>query len=617
MKKILLCISLLLSLSIVVNAQVTLKAKMSKTVNDTSLYTDVGSAARGAWVANDIDGDGRPELIMTDYSGGGRVHVFESVGSDSVELVWSSPEQDAAIGGGDSPRCVRVGDLDGDGRQEIFFPTHNGIYVYEWDGVKGSGNFGTQPSQIINDVSCPGLNSAGANRIEAMWVGDLYGNGQQELVTVWNNNSAPDRLYLVVISASGNYNTDDSGFSSFELDYKLPFNAKLGGGQPIQAFVGQFDGTGNKDIIVHTWNHLNVFPVRVTGVKTFALPDTNQASGAYLNLMDVDGVALLGGTSTDIDNDGVDEVYLPVYFTSSSADPHNGQIYIVSYPKNGDLSKIDSSNGALISNSPSTELAGNSGFASVLFGGDWADMNNDGKKELYFGSSYPADVIELDYKGGDKMKMENWKSSILYSGESHIYSAIAYRDSMGVMDTIRTANKPFVSKVFAENMDFNNDGKPDILAPYQGLTDSISLSWKHYDGSQSKFIEDSTRKIPNPNIWYGRILEQSGATGIKSQELTFVTPENYKLEQNYPNPFNPSTTINFFLPISKNISFKVYDINGSEVKTLIDNQDYAKGNHHVVWDGTNNSGAKVASGTYFYQLKFGNFTKTMKMILLK
>lgn len=615
MKRMLLVTFILLGFSFSYS-QVSLVAKMSKVSTDTSIYKDVSSSARGSWVYKNIDGDGKTALLMTDYSGGGRVHVFKPVGKDSVELVWSSPRQATSIGGGNSPRCVRVSDLDGDGRPEIIFPTYNGIYIYEWDGVVGSGNFGTSPSQIINSQTCPGLPASGANRVEAMWVGDLYGDGGQELVTVWNNDTPSDRQYLVVIRASGSWDTNDPGFSGFNLDYILPFSSNLGGGQPIEAFVGDFNGQGKKSIIVHTWNHLNVFPVRVLGPQSFALPDTTKP-GAYLNLMDVDGVSLLGGVTTDIDNDGVDEVYLPVYFTSSSNDPHNGQIYIVSYPKGGDLSKIDSTDGSLISESPSATLAGNTGFASILFGGDWADLNGDGKKSLYFGSSTPADVIKLEYLGGGKMNPANWKSSIVYAGEPDIYSSISYQDSAGVKDTVRTTNQPFVSKLFAENMDFNGDGKPDILLPYQGLVDSISLSWKHFDSGTSSFITDSTKKIPNPKIWFGRILEYNGPTGIKAEDLTFVTPEDYKLEQNYPNPFNPTTTINFSLPITKRITLIIYDILGNKIKTLIDNESYAKGSHKITWDGTNNFGSKVASGNYVCQMRFGNFTKNIKMTLLK
>ena len=56
---------------------------------------------------------------------------------------------------------------------------------------------------------------------------------------------------------------------------------------------------------------------------------------------------------------------------------------------------------------------------------------------------------------------------------------------------------------------------------------------------------------------------------------------------------------------------------GQEVRTLINGQQYQPGTHQVVWDATNNSGQPVASGNYVYTLKFGNFTKTAKMTLLR
>ncbi|MBK7258381.1 MAG: T9SS type A sorting domain-containing protein [Ignavibacteriae bacterium] len=89
------------------------------------------------------------------------------------------------------------------------------------------------------------------------------------------------------------------------------------------------------------------------------------------------------------------------------------------------------------------------------------------------------------------------------------------------------------------------------------------------------------------------------------------------LEANYPNPFNPSTMIRFSLPAENKISLVVYDMLGREVKTLIGSQEMAKGAYQQEWDGTNNAGQGVASGSYVYTLKFGNFSKSQKMMLVR
>jgi len=96
-----------------------------------------------------------------------------------------------------------------------------------------------------------------------------------------------------------------------------------------------------------------------------------------------------------------------------------------------------------------------------------------------------------------------------------------------------------------------------------------------------------------------------------------VIPDDYKLENNYPNPFNPSTTINFTLPLQKKISLKIYDMLGKEVVTLIDNEIFEKGNSAVTWNGKNSNGVQVSSGNYIATLTYGNFSKSIKMTLLK
>lgn len=88
-------------------------------------------------------------------------------------------------------------------------------------------------------------------------------------------------------------------------------------------------------------------------------------------------------------------------------------------------------------------------------------------------------------------------------------------------------------------------------------------------------------------------------------------PSEFKLEQNYPNPFNPSTTISWQSPVGSHQTLKVFDLLGSEVTTLV-NEEKPAGNYEISFDAS-----YLTSGTYFYQLQIGNFVETKKMILLR
>ncbi|MFC1725742.1 FISUMP domain-containing protein [candidate division KSB1 bacterium] len=102
---------------------------------------------------------------------------------------------------------------------------------------------------------------------------------------------------------------------------------------------------------------------------------------------------------------------------------------------------------------------------------------------------------------------------------------------------------------------------------------------------------------------------------LKKSVLSAI-PDTYELFQNYPNPFNPETTIMFTLPKTANVKLEIYNIQGREIKSIL-NQTKPAGYHSVKWDGTNNNGVKVNSGVYVYRLQAGEFVETRKMILLK
>lgn len=96
-----------------------------------------------------------------------------------------------------------------------------------------------------------------------------------------------------------------------------------------------------------------------------------------------------------------------------------------------------------------------------------------------------------------------------------------------------------------------------------------------------------------------------------------VSPqESYELYPNYPNPFNTETEIRFYLPEDNHVMIKIYDINGQEIRTLV-NEQYFGGEHTIRWDGTDGNGNPVSKGFYLYQLKAGSFTKVEKMSLIR
>lgn len=96
---------------------------------------------------------------------------------------------------------------------------------------------------------------------------------------------------------------------------------------------------------------------------------------------------------------------------------------------------------------------------------------------------------------------------------------------------------------------------------------------------------------------------------------TVVT--NVQLAQNYPNPFNSNTQIQYNLPQLANVNLRVFDILGREVATLVSGEMQSLGQHVVNWNGRNNAGIGVATGTYVYRIEAGEFRDEKKMMLVK
>jgi hypothetical protein len=152
-------------------------------------------------------------------------------------------------------------------------------------------------------------------------------------------------------------------------------------------------------------------------------------------------------------------------------------------------------------------------------------------------------------------------------------------------------------------------------------TTDKGVSWSNFSGGAllSTYIVRALafKLSPDSTVYAG----VAGTTGFGVYEYSFIpvgveppgsnVPSSFALYQNYPNPFNPVTNIQYDIPKASNVSLKVYDMGGREISTLV-NESKQPGTYNISFDASN-----LSSGAYFYKLTAGDFTKTMKMILVK
>ena len=635
MKKTFLLFALVFLFVTTLQAQSSINAVNMATYNaysvataDTTIpyYKDLG--VRRVIVA-DADGDGTQEIISTDYSNGGRVHVMKYDGAGSLEVIWSSPISKTSSGS--TPRFPRVGDCDGDGNPEIIFE-QNGekrIVFYEWNGA----TWGTEPAfQITNDMfrAAGSLEDLRFTR-EVFQVYDFDQDGKSEIIAYGNS----PRKDIYVLGIEGTF----PGFASLVIEGGRPPVANgrnWVGGSQWSSTPADIDGDGKIEIINNHWNQCGMWAIQVNGPNSYTYPDTSKP-GVYNKYSPTgkDGVSYFGMAAADVNGDGRDEIAGTLY-------QDNFDMVLFAFTPADTTANLFSADPASIANrfgriATKTDLAALAGKTAAEF---WpcvkGDLNKDGKDEIYTGGGRGLNLIAVQYKGtGSLLDKNNYSANLVYKGEGggvfatikvyhgRIDTVISGVDTSYVLNPAITdttfEETPFTAYIFADGVDIDKDGNMEIVLSEQSVYDSTTVIEYQWSASTKSWERDNAagHKIVNTYRKTIRVLEYTGPTGLRDQEYNIVTPDDYKLENNYPNPFNPSTTINFTLPLQKKITLKIFDMLGREVATLINNEVYDKGNFKISWHGTNNNGAKVASGNYIATLTYGNYAKSIKMTLLK
>lgn len=199
--------------------------------------------------------------------------------------------------------------------------------------------------------------------------------------------------------------------------------------------------------------------------------------------------------------------------------------------------------------------------------------------------------------GSSAQRLPNGNTLVCSDNSGHFFE-VCPKDTSIVWEYINPLTSSGIKKIIVENYPMYNS----CFRAYRFTAD--------YPGLKGKDLTATTTITGRVPDYY---TPEEIVSSVKPGE---DTPVNSLLGQNYPNPFNPSTTITFEIDKDGQISIIIYDNEGNLVKNLIQGY-YTIGNYEFEWDGTDNSGKYVNSGTYFYSLQTSDKKETKKMVVIE
>ncbi len=505
----------------------------------------------------DFDGDGFGDFVVSSSYAGefcNGVYHYEAAGNDSLELKWVYTFYDLSCSY-DAYSSVAVGDIDGDGNQEILslvdtspgISGQKGFQVFEWS--PDSLSFLSQPTYTWD----MGLDSVW--EASQIYVEDLDNDSKEERVVSvmdgpWSQLGLGGTSRLMIFELESA--TDDS--ANFNIEYTDEVWSNWSG---YNISVGDLDNDGLKEIYTVGYEYFHLIIHESTGEDEYAYQTDFYISSELYER------ANQGIIVTDIDANGENEMICLTSGVNSLAGEllTPGSFFIASGV--GDVSSLSYSNFNLFSSY-------DGGLRQVAVG----DADGDGSLNIYLAGHYDEAVYDWEYGGGDPMDPNNY-----------VEKAIFMDDTTDNFTPGNDQGRVRVAKLFTGDVD--NDGSGDIVF------------------TSASFAADK------PHLY---MIEHSGILGASEENPSI--PNKISISQNYPNPFNPETRFQYNIPVDGIVSIKVYDILGNKIKTLV-NQWKSAGIHNEIWSGQNDNNQMVSSGVYFYQVKVGDEQITKKMILSK
>ena len=216
--------------------EVTFNAGVGQTITPTSFNTKIdfatGNNPAGIVAFADVDGDGKPDMIVVNRA----TNTF-SVLRNTSSLTKPSFATKVDFATDSTPSSVTIGDLDGDGKQDIVITNMftNKISVYRNTATSGAINAASLAAKfsfIADSISLP----------TSVAIRDLDGDGKPELAVVNSYNNTVS--ILKNISKAGTL--DSTSFAQ-----PIDFTTGLG---PTSVAISDIDGDGKPDLIISNFN---------------------------------------------------------------------------------------------------------------------------------------------------------------------------------------------------------------------------------------------------------------------------------------------------------------------------------------------------------------------------
>ena len=454
---------------------------------------------------------------------------------------------------------VATGDVDGDGRNEIVFGWSLG-----WDLQMGSTAVvlvGKYVSSYDYRYVWRNLLPESEPNITAVAIGDVDSDGQNEIVVANSvpSDANPNGKVRIYEHTTGNNYVEAWSYQLGEFVY------------PHGLAVGDCDNDGKNELVIGLmWYGRKVMVFEHLTGNNYQL----SAEGIWGS--DVVSVAV-----GDADNDGHNEIV---------AGRSDWSAYdVVSYDYSGGtfIEKWSHSFG---------------GRQQIALG----DVDNDGLNELV--------VCSHSASGGSAQDVHIFKNY----GQVTSFGIPAGTFFPYIGDVLNKGYNQLVFNTVTANSPFDQFNTYFVYA-FEGGSYRLKKSFEvHYSSGEElggTCVADVDGDGKNELLLGSIVVNVSEVTGVTGTTSAGVVFE-YSLLNNYPNPFNPETTIGFAVQKPGRVEVHIFNQLGQKVRTLVD-ENKLPGEYTIKWDGNNDAGMQVAAGTYFYQLKAGDFVSSKKMLLLR